>query len=332
MLEKKCPCCLEMKPASEYYLVPNRNNSLHTYCNPCKSQKAREKKPAKAGKDISLRHKTSYAENGITEKKCTKCGEVKVLGKFYSSASYKTGYSARCKSCERKNAKVIYHADIEKGRAKNRNRRENNPEMVKATRIAYETANRERLREQRKSYYELHREEMLVKSAEWRIANPEKVAEYNKAKREAYALDSTPAKIQQFKYRSENKESISRQQKLWHDANPEKCKIYANVYRTKITQAGGYYTEEDVARMKIEQSGMCVYCDTSILDYNHHEHIDPVSKGGNSWYWNMALLCQPCNNSKKNKSHEEFLAYREMLGRRTREYAYSIEYGECPLI
>lgn len=73
---------------------------------------------------------------------------------------------------------------------------------------------------------------------------------------------------------------------------------------------GGSYTEVDIARMLVDQSGQCVYCRCDITGGFHIDHILPVSRGGSSNIENLQLLCPFCNLSKGAKTHEEFLIKR----------------------
>lgn len=80
--------------------------------------------------------------------------------------------------------------------------------------------------------------------------------------------------------------------------------------RAAIQGNGGSYSESEIAKMLIDQSGQCVYCQCDITGGFHIDHILPVSRGGSSNIENLQLLCPFCNLSKGAKTHEEFLIKR----------------------
>lgn len=60
----------------------------------------------------------------------------------------------------------------------------------------------------------------------------------------------------------------------------------------------------------LAQAWRCVYCLTDLLRGYHLDHATPVSRGGNNDPDNLQLLCPPCNISKRDKTHDEYLAWR----------------------
>jgi hypothetical protein len=49
-------------------------------------------------------------------KKCTKCGEIKVIEEFYKARDMKDGRQSLCKVCKREHSRNWWHADIDKHR------------------------------------------------------------------------------------------------------------------------------------------------------------------------------------------------------------------------
>ncbi len=103
-------------------------------------------------------------------KKCSKCGEVKLLECFSRDKTRKDGYSVECKKCN-----TEYGA---KYRAKNR-------EKIKAKAAEYHAKNREKINaraakyyvenaEKRESITAKNREKINARAAEYRAKNPEK--------------------------------------------------------------------------------------------------------------------------------------------------------------
>lgn len=120
-----------------------------------------------------------------------------------------------------------------------------------------------------------------------------------------------------------NKDRLREAQNEWRRKNPEsqratdkkrresvdgrkKKAIYQRIREAKKRSSGGSFKKEDVDRMIIDQGNKCVYCRKE-LDEFHIDHMTPVSRGGSSDPDNLQLLCPPCNLSKGNKNHIEYL-------------------------
>ena len=112
-------------------------------------------------------------------KKCSKCGEVKLLDCFNRDKSNKDGYKFWCRKC---------HAG-----AFNKYRAENH-EKIKIT---------------KDKYYAKNREKILAKTLEWRTKNPEKVKDsYAKY----YAENSEKVKAFEIRYTKELRDSYIKKQ------------------------------------------------------------------------------------------------------------------------
>ena len=80
------------------------------------------------------------------EKKCTNCGEIKMLTEFVKHKSYKDGHYSQCKICTR---------------AKEKTWRQNNQDKKRIIRTRYRENNREKIREMDRQYYVDNHEERL---------------------------------------------------------------------------------------------------------------------------------------------------------------------------
>jgi 5-methylcytosine-specific restriction endonuclease McrA len=61
----------------------------------------------------------------------------------------------------------------------------------------------------------------------------------------------------------------------------------------------------------LSQDGKCVYCRRDFRDIPYQfDHITPMTKNGTHSRDNLQLLCETCNNAKRQQTHEEFLAFR----------------------
>jgi 5-methylcytosine-specific restriction endonuclease McrA len=67
----------------------------------------------------------------------------------------------------------------------------------------------------------------------------------------------------------------------------------------------GRFTGDDLLAQFTAQSGRCL-CGADITNSWTIDHIMPVSRGGTHWPDNIQLLCGSCNNSKHDKTMEEW--------------------------
>ena len=62
------------------------------------------------------------------------------------------------------------------------------------------------------------------------------------------------------------------------------------------------FPNEMQKRKIIEQNEICAMCTTKInLKNSQGDHIIPISRGGNTHYWNLQMLCIPCHKKKTKK-------------------------------
>lgn len=158
-----------------------------------------------------------------------------------------------------------------------------------------------RLQKKSKRYYQEHREELLRKNREWRLANKEALAaqqkRYNDAHREKRsaqnrARSATPegqakAKAYRHAHRAANLVYVQKRKAL---------KLAAAVNLSKI--------EEWVTTIRAKPSAVCYYCDKRIATdgYSlHFDHIIPLSKGGPHSVENLCVSCPACNLRKSDK-------------------------------
>jgi len=98
----------------------------------------------------------------MSEKECTKCGEVKAFSEYSKNSRNKnTGLQPKCKSCN-----SLYHSE---------NRDDRNKRMNK-----YYHKNADYLSIKGKEYYNENKEEILQKCKDYRIKNKKRLKEYFK--------------------------------------------------------------------------------------------------------------------------------------------------------
>ncbi|RXG65255.1 hypothetical protein ES695_08730 [Candidatus Atribacteria bacterium 1244-E10-H5-B2] len=140
-------------------------------------------------KKFRLREKTKCF------KTCSKCGETKLISKFFTDRRNLDDYSGICKTCRNKYYRARYARDKERIKTLNQKYREDHKESYqKYTRKyrrdhreyfkdlhrKYYLKNREAVIEKSKKYYQEHKEACQARKKLWRIKNEEKVREYNK--------------------------------------------------------------------------------------------------------------------------------------------------------
>lgn len=108
----------------------------------------------------------------------------------------------------------------------------------------------------------------------------------------------------------QNKEHKLQMCKVWNLKNLRRRALYSSNRRALIAGLPGSYTLADVANLYEKQGGYCVYCGKDISAYYEVDHIIPVTRPeATNSLSNLQLLCQSCNRSKGNKTHEEYLEY-----------------------
>ena len=152
-----------------------------------------------------------------------------------------------------------------------------------------------------------------AESRAYRLANPEKVATYARAYRDAnrkkvavrkraYQIANPEIGIAaSAAYRSANQETIAAQRRAYYAAHPERVSANSRNRRALKKAAEGTHTAEDIQAQYDRQKGRCYYCDILVHDEYHVDHVIPLSKGGSNGPDNLVISCPPCNRSKHNK-------------------------------
>ena len=134
----------------------------------------------------------------------------------------------------------------------------------------------------------------------WQDNNREKVREQSKQWRKAHP-DYAAA------HREQNPNIYRKAAKKWRERNPDKVAAYNRRRRARECRAVGAHTASDIARLYERQKGLCAYCDCSLNNRFHVDHIHPLSLGGSDDVRNLALACQSCNLKKGDKVLSEWL-------------------------
>jgi hypothetical protein len=202
---------------------------------------------------------------GGETKKCSKCGELKILSEFYRRTDARLGVRDDCKVCFRA-AAAKYRAD-----------------------------HREGLREKARVYRIEKRGPILSILKERRESNPE---HYLKIGRRFYANHKERLRARSMDYYRSHPEESKARHKKWRQENKEYCQLKAkadtkkNKDRTRFRIMRKLYGLEPSTydEMLANQGGLCAICGNPPAK-NKHLHIDHCHKTGLV----RGLLCGKCN-------------------------------------
>lgn len=180
----------------------------------------------------------------------------------------------------------------------------------RAYKAAWHQANKERMNERSRKYYESHKEEHYENTKAWRKAHP------------GYDV----------KYREINKDKAKERTKVWRDNNKERARIavaeWRKSHREEIREAGRIYAQNRRARIEANggklsrnivqklwalQRGKCTACKKDLKKVGFHlDHIVPLAPRsgkprGRHEDGNMQLTCPTCNLKKFNKDPIQFM-------------------------
>lgn len=136
-------------------------------------------------------------------------------------------------------------------------------------------------------------------SSKWRKKNEEKNREYLRA---YYEANLEALKEYNARYRQANLDILREKAREWRRANPDFARTATAKRRArKLAYGGEAYSHADVVTLLKDQNGRCVYCDVSLDEMFHVDHVTPLSRGGGNGADNIALACPRCNRSKGNR-------------------------------
>lgn len=187
--------------------------------------------------------------------------------------------------------------DPERGRAIQRKCRENETPERREKRLAYIRA-----------WHKAHREKIREYCRKWRAEHPGQKTKW----RQKHPDTARAARLREYEQKRE-----------WYYENLEEARAYfaAQVRNRKarLKPTPGHHTVADVEALYKAQKGKCAACKkpfptTGKTRYTV-DHIVPLTprkggKPGSNGPENLQLLCKPCNSSKYNKDHDEWIKSR----------------------
>lgn len=187
----------------------------------------------------------------IIKKLCTKCKVEKDSAEFSVDKTKIDGLYSQCKKC--------------KGEINSR----------------WHFKNQKKIKESKKARYCLHKVEILNKTRQRRLENPQLFS----------------ARSKQYYYKNHERNLI---------ANRIKCS-------NRRTKLHGNLSKDLITKLFQLQRGKCACCSEPLgIDY-HLDHIMPLALGGENEDCNMQLLKSTCNHQKHAKHPLKFMQERGFL-------------------
>ncbi len=226
--------------------------------------------------------------------------QAKALGlrKYFTGLICKRGHVAErficggCVECSALKSKMWY-SDRERGAAKARKWRAENPEREKLSKQKWIEANPDRIAEYERRY---------------RLKNTDARA---KACRDWYYRNIERQRSRSLEYRNANIEECRAKSSKYNKENPERIAALARNRRAKISGNGGKHTADDISAILKMQRGKCAYCRINLGKKRHVDHVIPIALGGSNGRENLQILCVPCN---KTKSAKDPIVFAQSLG------------------
>ena len=138
-----------------------------------------------------------------------------------------------------------------------------------------------------RNYYKAHKEEFLLRNAEWRKTHKEEMSLY-------YEANKGKIRLYNKEYRKEHKPEFA----AWCAAR--------NAIKLGVTMGNLAEIKEIYRKAKEDPKVRCYLCGKLIpKGHRHVDHIAPLSKHGAHRPSNLAAACDSCNLSKHDKMPNE---------------------------
>lgn len=233
----------------------------------------------------------------LSSKKCSKCGETKLISNFTKRYRNKDGYESQCKSCikalpsnSKENWVVRRKKSYEKHREaineKHRRQYAENVDQHNQRCQAWKDANREHVNQYSRSYYKDNNELVLLKAKTYRDNNKEIISARNRSQ---YEKD--------IEYNRERS-------KVWQSKNPGRVSANSVRRRHRLNLSAPIWLTkkdlQDIASFYVLAKAL-----KSASGENFHvDHIVPLKHDlvcGLHVPWNLQVLTATENLRKSNK-------------------------------
>lgn len=218
-------------------------------------------------------------------KRCSKCGELKPLSKFYSDKRASDVLSCSCKDCKHE-----YYIK--------------NKENILAARKNHYLKNIDYMHEKNMNDYCKNRDARLLWQKNYYLENKEEIEEYRK---KYYADNHEEISVKNKKNYEKNREERLRWQKEYSKTENGKISHKNTTHRRRQlinkTPVCDQLTIDQWDKIIESQNRRCAMCGMKFTEDISPtiDHILPLSKGGNHSSDNIQALCHSCNSKKHNK-------------------------------
>lgn len=226
-------------------------------------------------------------------RQCTKCKQdyPATTEFFVRQKEKKSGLSSHCRDCirirnriaNRRNRESVAFRELECERAKQY--RLANPEKMRERSRNYESKpeNKQKRRRYRETYNK--KPEVMLRHREYQ-------REYRKTEK-----GQRYSKLYMVQYVAANK----------HTDHWKQMKRAERLRRsTRLAEAEGTHTAEDILLQFKAQKGLCWWCGKELLDEYETDHVIPLARGGSNAAENIVVACPHCNRSKGTKLPHEW--------------------------
>jgi 5-methylcytosine-specific restriction endonuclease McrA len=192
----------------------------------------------------------------VAIKTCAKCHDPLPFSQFHHNRSRADGYHHTCKSCRSQTWKEDY--------AENKTQILQREHAYHA-KVRLERPQHERVRRQRKHkrHYAKYREKILAKNAAYNATHPE---------------------------------SVKKRAGTWAKSHPEQTQAFCASRRARVANAT-IVESISLEVLAVRDNWTCHICKKKVTRKTwSHDHLIPLSKGGNHTYLNVALCHQRCNS------------------------------------
>jgi hypothetical protein len=208
-----------------------------------------------------------------SEKKCSKCGQVKPAEAFWKKRRFRDGLDGRCAECRSAEQRAFYHANLERERERARTFARENAEKLRASpangRNRYKTDS-------------AFRQAAIDRARRRAGENPEAVKAWRTAYREAFPE----------KWRAWSNAYRARKVGAEGDCTVDEWLAILRYFDFRCAYCLKHTDEVGTLA---------------------REHMLPLSRGGTNHPDNLAPSCKVCNSRKRNSTPLEFLVRQRRL-------------------
>lgn len=264
----------------------------------------------------------------LSSKQCFRCKIIKPVENFGVDRSRPDGHASSCKECSKQRSRItpqdgykycpnckqekIATQEFWGYRSRSKDGLSNQcSDCLAIKRRIYYVDHQDHACEYSRQYAKDNPEKVNKTSREWGKRNPDKKKKYNNSWKKANRQKHLDGRRRRYQLHKEQRRAEAKE---WRKKNPDLTRFHWKVRQARIRTNGGNHTMHDIKRIFDEQEERCAYCGITLFWYLkgdiHVDHFHPVVRGGSNNPDNIRCACQDCNLSKKDKTYDEWVAWR----------------------